>query len=260
MARSILIVAFYFTTLISQSLQSIPTFDLDPTCLLQTALTHNTKSSDFSAKIFKQNYYETLISAHSNGIVVKHLLPNYFRRRDEFPLWKINCMQILVFDQSGEINDYSGEIINWGTRNDVTIYFVLSPTSFKILGRSQFYSYLDTFRIPVYKIYLDIRHQVTTVYGVLSSPIRGYYKWKKFTRGVQTSFPSPRQLRLYRIVLSNNQQKCKLPLDRGWIRKMNRVDCENHREFVRFRSPCFTSFGPLLIVSRKLNFTFDRTK
>lgn len=244
--------------LVCKSVQDFPTFKHDPNCLLQTAVSRHegtNSSKNSSTSKFQDLQDHHLASAHSSGIVVKHLLRMpYLRRKDEFPSWRLTCVEIVVFDNSGDlITVYREEVVNWGIRKNVTIFLALSPTSVRVLVRSIFFRQLYTLRIAIFLIKIG----EFFVQGTLLAPIPGFHFSQEYPPRGKSVFPSAHELTNLRSLFNYNQKMYRLPLNIGWIRNLYRGDCEIQRNFISVNSPCFAAYGPLLVVSRKLNFTFS---
>lgn len=242
--------------------ENFPNFSFDPNCLLFSGSTIDKNSLNVSTLPDTQVFHETtIIFAHINGIPVKPLLLNYSRYRDEFPSWRLNCAQILVFSRTRNIVQYYDEIVNWGNRNNVVIYATLTLGSLKAFMQSKFRNFVSTMRIPIYVIILQFAGEENTdnvvIYAALFSPTQGFQHWEEFPSAGGKLFPSPGELTSLRRMENYNHENHRLPLKLVWVQKIRWVDCENHREFVRIGTFCFSAFAPLQLVSRKLNFTFS---
>lgn len=133
--------------------QTFPNFDLDPNWLLLIGVTTTKNSSNVSTLPDTQTLHDTtLISGHLSGIPVKPLLLNYSRHKDEFPSWRLNCAQILVFSRTRSLLQYYDELVNWGNRNNVVIYLTLTLTSLIVLMESKFLNFLSIMGTPIYVI------------------------------------------------------------------------------------------------------------
>lgn len=263
MSATLKIIIFQLSLLFKKSTQTLPNFSLDSNCLLLAGLAIHENSSNLSLLDFHRYYGENLAFSNKRRIPVKFVLPSYTRNKDEFPSWRQNCFQIVLFeDNPTYYGKYFDELLNWGNRNNVVIYLALSITRFESLIRSNLRNLLCTMPSPVYTIILhrskiDSRLVIRTT---MLSPTKGFKNWRHFPSGRGKLFPSPEKLTSLRRGLDYSQDMFRMPLNPDWIRVFGMVNCENHREFIRERTICFNAYAPLQLVSRKLNFTFSEIR
>ncbi|OXA48754.1 hypothetical protein Fcan01_16241 [Folsomia candida] len=201
--------------------ENFPNFSFDPNCLLFSGSTIDKNSLNVSTLPDTQVFHETtIIFAHINGIPVKPLLLNYSRYRDEFPSWRLNCAQILVFSRTRNIVQYYDEIVNWGNRNNVVIYATLTLGSLKAFMQSKFRNFVSTMRIPIYVIILQFAGEENTdnvvIYAALFSPTQGFQHWEEFPSAGGKLFPSPGELTSLRRMENYNHENHRLPLKLVW--------------------------------------------
>lgn len=237
-----------FSIISISRIHSLPTFNYDVSCLIQTAALR--ENSSLQSADFSEIYELHLDSSHRLGILSRHLISPFRNISTQF--WRSNCMEILIFDNSGNYREYWDEIIYWGRKSRVTIFLILSVKAVQLLARSTLYEVMKTLNAPIYVI-VPVEGEIQTS---LVSPTSGTLQFKRLPAQNSGTLPSARELNLLRRVFDLNQNWHKLAFDPIWLRNLVKVDCEIHRDFTRTGSPCFSAFGPMLVMARKLNFTY----
>lgn len=237
---------------------TLTNFDHNPTCLLMSTLRSESRQSDLTLQ-----YDNHLSFAHRSALVVKHLPSNI--TINTFFTWKMNCIEIVTFYESGNPAVFLHDLSNWGYQANVVIYTVFSVWAHNNLRRDDMvFSYLESFYTPIYLIQLNFWDDGIKIYSGFLHPTK--LNWLKEWEIIPPpngeahvslmSFPPGDALIRERRMSDNNQNRHRLPIEEEtWVPFLQN-DCENHRYFVSMERRCFAVNGPLLILQRKLNITF----
>ncbi|OXA49152.1 hypothetical protein Fcan01_15599 [Folsomia candida] len=150
------VLSFLISFLTVHFVHTLTNFDLNPNCLLITA--QIIKSSDTPISDFNLKYDTHLSSAHPSGIVLKHLLPNNSPSKKRFPMYKISCVEFVIFNDRGTLHGFSHEFDNWGYHQNVVLYIVFPHRGYDIFYEiKDYFIHFKHLSVPIYLIRLDFR-------------------------------------------------------------------------------------------------------
>lgn len=248
-----------------KSVTRLPGFNHDRSCLLQVGLIYkNYSENPKSAENLALLYTNHLTHAHLSQLVVKNLSPTYLKRSSgEHKLWKtkITCAEVVIFDYFTNLAIFA-ELRALALQTNVVLYYVIASPIVQPLLPVGFLKRFSIYRAPVYMIFFDfldtnLNFRDVVKAGLISSEYLELEQIsvKEENRNYPVT-PTALELKQSRSRIELNQNLYKLMLNQGWWKTLMDFDCENHRFFISKKSPCFPPYGPLLIISRKLNFTF----
>lgn len=221
-----------------------------------TTLAREVQVSNSNTTDLQYQYDIHLSFAHQNGLVVKHLDYKDSKTR---PVWKICCIEIVIFYDGGSIGWFYDDDTIWGHGSNTVVYMAFSSHSLKFWKTHHYQNFLH-FSGPIFLVIVDSEQNIN--WGKVLYPASNYgqEKWKSFkdsTGQLPDKFPTGDSLMKSRRLLDYNQQMFRLPVYSGWLKRLTTVDCENHRYFLSIGSLCSVPYGPIQVLMKSLNFTFS---